>query len=42
MKYEAEICYKEAVYEANFSCGIEIGINFQNQSKSMTSSFRRQ
>ena len=30
MKYETEICYdyEEAAYDANFSYGIEIRINF--------------
>ena len=41
MKYEVEICYEEVAYDANFSYGIEIRINFQNRSKLMTSSFRR-
>ena len=39
MKYEAEICYKEVAYDANFSYGIQIGNNFENYSKLLTSSF---
>ena len=30
MKYEAENCYEEAPYDANFSYGIEIRINLKS------------
>ena len=39
MKYEAEICHVKVAYDADFGYGIEIRINCQNQSNSMTSSF---
>ena len=39
MKYEAEIRYEEVAYDANFSYGIQIGNNYKNRSKLMTSSF---
>ena len=39
MKYEAEIRCEEVAYDANFSYGIQIGNNFENRSKLMTSSF---
>ena len=39
MKYEAEICNGKVAYDANFSYGIQIGNNFENRSKLMTSSF---
>ena len=39
MKYEVEIRYEEVAYDANFSFGIQIGNNFENQSKLMMSSF---
>ena len=39
MKYEAEICYVEAAYNADFDYGIEIRTNCWNQANLMTSSF---
>ena len=39
MKYEAEICHDEVAYDANFNYGIQIGNNFENQSKLITSLF---
>ena len=39
MRYEAEICYVEIAYDADFDYGIEIRINCQNRSNLMTSSF---
>ena len=39
MKYEDEIRYEEVAYDANFSYDIQIGNNFENRSKLMTSSF---
>ena len=39
MKYDAEICYAEVAYDADFTYGIEIRINCQNRSNVMTSSF---
>ena len=39
MKYEAEICYVEVAYDADFGYGIEIRINCENRSNLMMSSF---
>ena len=36
MKHEAEMCYVEESYDADFGYGIEIQIKCQNLSNSMT------
>ena len=41
MKYEAKIHCEEVAYDADFCYGIQIGNNFENQSKLMMSSFGR-
>ena len=41
MKYEAEIHCEEVAYDADFCYSIQIGNNFENQSKLMMSSFGR-
>ena len=42
IKYDAEVCYVEVAYDAYFTYGIEIRINWQNRSNLITSSFKRQ
>ena len=37
MKHEAEVCYVEVAYDADFGYGIEIRIICQNRSILMTS-----
>ena len=42
MKHEAEICYVEVTYGADFGYGIEIRVICQNRSELMAPSFSRQ